>query len=105
MTWRSKPGLILAAVDEVLRVDGRSRQIAARRRGRSKSAARRDWRGAEPNLDVASADRDPDEFDDPATVDLDRDQAGQLPVGAGIRFCIGASLARLQLRIAIEELC
>jgi len=43
-------------------------------------------------------------IDDAETVRLDRDSAGNLLFGAGIHVCLGAPLARLELRVAVEEL-
>jgi cytochrome P450 len=51
-----------------------------------------------------AANRDPDAFEEPATVRLDRDLARSLVWGQGIHLCMGAPLARLQIRVGIEEL-
>ena len=53
---------------------------------------------------VASANRDPDEFPDPETLDLRRDPNRHLSLGQGIHFCLGAPLARLEGRVALERL-
>jgi cytochrome P450 len=50
-----------------------------------------------------AANRDAARFDDPDTVRLDRDTTGSLLWGRGIHVCLGAPLARLQLRVAVEE--
>jgi cytochrome P450 len=52
----------------------------------------------------ASANRDPREFERPEEFIVDRRTDRQLPFGHGIHFCLGASLARLECRIAYEEL-
>jgi cytochrome P450 len=51
-----------------------------------------------------AANRDPDAFDEPDTIRLDRDTSDSLVWGSGIHVCLGAPLARLQLRVALEEL-
>jgi len=51
-----------------------------------------------------SANRDAAQFPEPDRFDLDRDTRGHLAFGFGIHFCLGASLARLEARIAFEEL-
>jgi cytochrome P450 len=53
---------------------------------------------------VGSANRDDAVFDDPARYDLDRDTTKLLSFGGGRHFCMGAALARLEARIALEEL-
>ncbi|GGL48184.1 cytochrome P450 [Planomonospora parontospora] len=52
----------------------------------------------------ASANRDPRVFPDPDRYDLNRDTGSAIPFGGGPHFCLGAALARMQLRIALEEL-
>lgn len=53
----------------------------------------------------ASANRDPERFEDPAHFDPARRNVGdQIAFGTGIHSCIGAPLARLEGRIAIERL-
>ncbi len=52
---------------------------------------------------VASANRDPRQFDHPDEIDLQR-QARNLAFGHGPHYCLGVHLARLELRVALEEL-
>jgi cytochrome P450 len=53
----------------------------------------------------AAANRDPEVFDEPDELRLDRPNAkSQLGFGWGIHHCIGAPLARLEARLAVEEL-
>ncbi|HVV76973.1 MAG TPA: cytochrome P450 [Mycobacteriales bacterium] len=53
---------------------------------------------------VGSANRDPRVFDQPDRYDLDRDTAESLSFGSGRHFCLGASLARLEARIVLEQI-
>lgn len=61
-------------------------------------------RGDEVALLFGSANRDPDAFDRPDALDLARDPNPYLSFGAGIHYCLGAPLAKLELGIAFESL-
>ena len=61
-------------------------------------------RGDTVGLILAAANLDPQKFSDPLTFKPDRKEAPNLSFGAGIHFCIGAPLARLELNIALPIL-
>ncbi|WP_316013939.1 cytochrome P450 [Roseobacter sp. HKCCA0434] len=61
-------------------------------------------RGEQVGLLLAGANRDPQVWDDPARFDPTRDPGPQLALGAGLHFCIGAPLARLEVGIALPIL-
>src|SRR5690606_3912813 len=65
--------------------------------------------GARVVMLFGSANHDPAKFADPDVFDVERDNAGEhLSFGKGVHFCLGAPLARLELRIVLEtllELC
>jgi cytochrome P450 len=50
-----------------------------------------------------AANRDPDEFENPDDVILDRAHNRHVAFGSGIHRCAGSNLARMELRVAIEE--
>jgi cytochrome P450 len=52
---------------------------------------------------VGSANRDPDVFAAADVYDIHRDTSAMLSFGRGTHFCMGASLARLEARVAFEE--
>jgi cholest-4-en-3-one 26-monooxygenase len=55
-------------------------------------------------LMYSSANRDPAHFDEPERLDLTRYPNRHLAFGFGTHFCLGASLARLEIRVFLEEL-
>jgi cytochrome P450 len=55
-------------------------------------------------VNYGAANRDPSTFEDPDDFRIDRVQKGHLAFGKGIHSCVGASLARAELRIAMVEL-
>ena len=54
---------------------------------------------------IGSANRDPDAFANPDRFDLARSPSPHVAFGHGIHFCLGAPLARLESRIALEAMC
>ncbi|MDQ1431537.1 MAG: hypothetical protein QOF40_2139 [Actinomycetota bacterium] len=106
--WRAlvdDRSLIPNAVEESLRFDG---PVAGHRRtvafdtelGGVPLPA-----GAKLVLLFASADRDGAHFAEPDRLDVRRDNAADhLSFGKGVHFCLGAPLARLEMRIALELL-
>jgi cytochrome P450 len=60
--------------------------------------------GESVTVSLAAADRDPERFADPDTLDIHRSARGQLGFGHGPHVCLGQHLARLEMRVGIGEL-
>ncbi|VVO17011.1 cytochrome P450 [Pseudomonas fluorescens] len=101
---RDQPSLIPAAIDEILRIHA---PLIMNRRVTTQQVTlggRTLEKGSRIALNWASANRDEAVFGDPDELRLDRDPELNLLYGAGIHVCPGAPLARLELRIVMEEL-
>ncbi|MEX3015078.1 cytochrome P450 [Gymnodinialimonas hymeniacidonis] len=61
-------------------------------------------RGDQVGLLLAAANHDPATYPDPTTFNPDRQGPANLAFGAGLHFCVGAPLARLELGIALPAL-
>ena len=58
-------------------------------------------KGSKVGLLFGSANRDPEEFDQPEHIDLDRSPNPHISFGAGLHYCVGAPLAKVELEAAL----
>ncbi len=61
-------------------------------------------KGRKVALILASANRDERRWKNPEVFDVRRDTSEHVAFGIGPHYCIGASLARLEVRVALEEM-
>ena len=100
----SDPSLVPNAVEEVLRWDS---PVQCLLRGTTApiSLGGIDLpAGAVVLISFAAANRDPAKFPDPDRFDITRGATDHLAFGHGIHFCLGASLARNEARIALDAI-
>jgi len=101
---REQLSLLAPAIDEILRIHA---PLISNRRVTTKAVeigGNHLEIGARITLIWASANRDEAVFGDPDEFRFDRDPSKNLLYGAGVHVCPGAPLARLELRIIMEEL-
>jgi cytochrome P450 len=101
---RAEPALIPSAIEEFLRLETPVQAMPrwpnedVELHGRSLAA------GQMVMLFWAAANRDPEHFAEPDRCILDRSPNEHVTFGRGIHRCIGIDLARLEIRVAVEEL-
>ncbi|MAG30630.1 MAG: hypothetical protein CL908_07035 [Deltaproteobacteria bacterium] len=97
------PSLIPAAIEEMLRLTSpvlsMQRTVTEDTEIRGVPIAK----GQKVLMLYGSANRDAAEFENPDTLDIDRNPH-HLAFGMGNHFCLGANLARMELRVALSEL-
>jgi cytochrome P450 len=97
------PSLVPGAVEELLRwegiVPGSARLLSEDIDIRGTHVAK----GTPVHVIISAANVDPNEFPDPDRVDFRREGNRHLAFGGGIHRCLGSHLARLELRVSLEE--
>ncbi|MFE0102470.1 cytochrome P450 [Streptomyces sp. NPDC059009] len=101
---RADPSLTAGAVEEVMRHRGQLPAAARRTTREVVLRGRRLPKDSVVLLWLAAANRDPRVFPDPARFDIRRTPNRHLALGKGIHYCLGAPLARLELRVALAGL-
>ncbi|MDC0744570.1 cytochrome P450 [Polyangium mundeleinium] len=101
---RGDPALASPFVEEMLRYDGPAHALPRITTAEVTLAGMTIPPGSLVLVLLASANRDEHHYADPDRFDLDRAAQGSLPFGHGIHACIGALLARMEVRTALEVL-
>jgi cytochrome P450 len=101
---RRSPGLVPRAVEELMRFDTPLQMFERWVLEDFELHGARIPKGAELGLLFGSANHDPEVFDRPDDLDVTRKDNPHLAFGAGIHFCLGAPLARLELETSFATL-
>ena len=102
---RADPGLIPAAVEESLRLEPAAAVVDRYATADTLLGGVRIPAGEQVTVSIAAANRDPAVFADPDRYEVRRANASRhLAFAHGPHFCLGAHLARLEARLAIETL-
>ena len=102
---RAEPAAIPAFVEEVARLESPFQGHFRVAREDLELAGAKVPAGARLKLLWASANRDERQFGDPEALRIERPELkSHMAFGFGIHHCIGAALARLEVRVALEEL-
>ena len=98
------PGLVAAWVEETLRYDNSTQALARVAAHDFEVHGVKIREGEKVVLLVGSANRDERVWDEPDRYQIQRNTRSSLSFGQGTHFCLGASLARLEARVALEEI-
>ncbi len=101
---RRHPDVIPRAVEELLRLDGPFISITRTVMKDTEVGGREFKKGEKVIIYWAAANHDQSEFTHPDDFDPDRERNRHLAFGAGPHRCAGSNLARLNLRVALEEI-
>lgn len=101
---RAEPDLVGSAVEEMLRFESPVQVDARTAFEPVEIDGHRVGAGETVVTFLGAANRDPAEFVDPERFDVTRDPNHPLSFAAGIHYCLGANLARLEGRIVFDRL-
>ncbi|MET9994844.1 cytochrome P450 [Streptomyces mutabilis] len=104
MTLRRFPERIPSAVEEFLRIETPLPELARTATQDVELHGRTIRAGDRVALNYGAANRDPEAFEHPSACIIDRSPNDHLAFGSGVHKCLGAPLARLELRVALEEI-
>jgi cytochrome P450 len=93
--------LIDTAAEEFLRYDAPTQRGIRTAREDFTIDGHRIRKGQILHIMIGAANRDPAQFADPDRLDITRDPNRHVSLGHGVHYCLGAALARLELRVAV----
>lgn len=98
------PSLIPSAVEEIVRYVSPVLNFARTATQDTELRGRKIKKGEKILLMYPSANRDADVFAEPDRFKVDRDPNPHVAFGIGNHFCLGANLARMEIRVVLEEI-
>jgi len=101
---RENPSLIPTAVEELLRYDSSVQRLERIATVDLEIDGQKIGKGQRLLLMLGAANRDPSHFPDPNNLIITREPNQHLAFAAGIHFCVGAPLARLEIQTVISTL-
>jgi len=100
---KANPKLINLAAEEFLRYDAPTQRGIRTAREDFEIGGKKIRKGQILHIMIGAANRDPDQFDDPDRFDIARNPNRHVTLGHGVHYCLGAALARLELRVAVAS--
>ena len=99
---KAHPELINSAAEEFLRFDAPTQRGIRTAREDFEIGGVQIRSGQILHIMIGAANRDPGQFADPDRIDIARDPNRHVTLGHGVHYCLGAALARLELRVAVS---
>lgn len=99
---RANPDLWPNAIEELLRFDTALHTDPRTALNDTEIGGATIKQGQNLTIMLGAVNRDPRRFDDPNTLRLDRENPAPLSFGRGIHHCIGAALARMEMKISLR---
>ena len=100
---KADPTLVNSAAEEFLRYDAPTQRGIRTAREDFEIGGVRIRKGQILHIMIGAANRDPDQFSDPDRLDISRNPNRHVTLGHGVHYCLGAALARLELRVAVAS--
>jgi cytochrome P450 len=100
---RRDPSLLPHAIEEILRWVSPVMQFRRTAMRDTRIGDREIHKGEKVVMYYGAANRDPEVFDDAERFDITRRPNPHVAFGVGTHFCMGSHIARLEMRVTLEE--
>ena len=100
---KDHPELIDLAAEEFLRFDAPTQRGIRTARQDFRMGGKDIRKGQLLHIMIGAANRDPEQFENPDRLNIARSPNRHVSLGHGVHYCLGAALARLELRIALAS--